>query len=252
MENLANTSKYSALVHQGINMVIAGAPNAGKSSLLNALLGEERAIVSPYAGTTRDFIAERLSLGGYIFNVIDTAGIRDDASEIERAGIDKAMERISNADIKLLTIDSSQPPESLLSTAEFSPSDTIVAINKCDLQESKPEVFEKIFNQFKCARISCATSAGLEDLKKTIISFIDEQKISAASDDILVSARHAQALYDAVQALKSASNLIAAQAPAELPSSDLRQALDSLGEIVGKTDNEEILDRIFSKFCIGK
>ena len=253
IKKLADTSKYTALVHQGINLVIAGAPNAGKSSLLNSLLGEERAIVSSQAGTTRDFISERICMGGYMFNLTDTAGIRDFAEEIEKAGIDKAKERLNLADLKILTIDSSIPEsinESLLE--KFSNQDTIIAINKCDLPNSSPESVEKYFEEFKSVRISCLKNDGIEELKTAIVKFVENKDIRAASDDILVSARHAQSLEEARQALLSAIEQTKNNAPAELAASDLHQALESLGEIVGKTDNEAILGRIFSKFCIGK
>lgn len=251
---LIETSKYSQLVHQGINAVIAGAPNAGKSSLLNALVGEERAIVSSTAGTTRDFITEKILVGKYALNIIDTAGLRSPDGEIEAKGIEMAVEKLKRCDIRLLVLDSTADIPSLPENAAktFSASDTIAVINKCDMPNSKTEVFKKRFCEFSPVEVSCESLEGVENLRKTIVDLIEKHHIRASADDILVGARHAAALERALQAIKSAKEKIKNNVASELAASDLRESLDALGEIVGKTDNEQILDRIFSKFCIGK
>ena len=251
---LIETSKYSQLVHQGINAVIAGAPNAGKSSLLNALVGEERAIVSSTAGTTRDFITEKILVGKYALNIIDTAGLRSPDGEIEAKGIEMAVEKLKRCDIRLLVLDSTADIPSLPENAAktFSASDTIAVINKCDLPNSKAEVFKKRFCEFSPVEVSCESLEGVENLRKTIVDLIEKHHIRASADDILVGARHAAALERALEAIKSAKEKIINNVASELAASDLRESLDALGEIVGKTDNEQILDRIFSKFCIGK
>ena len=254
ISNLAESAKYTHIVREGLDIVIAGAPNAGKSSLLNSLLGSERAIVSPAAGTTRDFISESIILDGYMANIIDTAGLRHAADEIEAAGMAKSAEKISTCDACILTLDSAAPLPELpdLGSDYPGPDKTLVAINKCDLTDSNPEIFEKHFAGYACERISCTTGYGIKSLKKALLGLIRKNRIIPASDDICISTRHAAALERARDSVKCAAQKISDSAPAELTASDLRDALDALGEIVGKTDNEEILDRIFSKFCIGK
>ncbi|MBQ2722113.1 MAG: tRNA uridine-5-carboxymethylaminomethyl(34) synthesis GTPase MnmE [Opitutales bacterium] len=251
---LIETSKYTHLVHNGINAVIAGAPNAGKSSLLNRLVGDERAIVSSSAGTTRDFISEKIILGKYSLNIVDTAGLRTPDGEIEARGIGMAIDKLKLSDIRLLVFDSADEPPELPEEviATLSPDNTIAIINKCDLPDAKIALFKEKFKDFNPVEISCEKSQGIENLRNAIINLIETKHITASADDILVSARHASALERAKDALKSASMKIEANEASELPASDLREALNALGEIVGKTDHEQILDRIFSKFCIGK
>jgi len=254
IQKLIDTSKYTPLIHQGLNIVIAGAPNAGKSSLMNELLGQNRAIVSPHAGTTRDFINEKIIISGYTINLTDTAGLHEAAGEIEALGIGKAVEKISAADICLLTLDTTADIVDIPHEASINMNakNTIAVLNKCDCPKSDCEKFEAAYKDFGSVRISCATSAGIDNLREAIANLIKKYHITAAADDILVSARHAQALKRAKDAISNASKKIADNMPSELAASDLREALDAFGEIVGKTDNEEILDRIFSKFCIGK
>lgn len=254
VEKLLATAKYAPLVHDGINAVIAGAPNAGKSSLLNALVGDERAIVSATAGTTRDFISEKLIVGRYAVNLVDTAGLRETDCEIEAKGVAMAVDRLKRCDIGLLVLDAAAGIPELPHGTEsvFAPQNTVVVINKCDLPESKPELFEKSFAGFKTVRISCRQNEGLESLRNAVVGLIEEHCITASADDVLVGARHAAALERTLDSIKSARAKIENNEPSELVASDLRESLDALGEIVGKTDNEQILDRIFSKFCIGK
>lgn len=252
--HLIETSKYTHLVHNGINAVIAGAPNAGKSSLLNQLVGNERAIVSSTAGTTRDFISEKIILGNYSLNIVDTAGLRTPDGEIEARGIDMAIDKLKLCDIRLLVLDASDEipelPDDVLAT--LSADNTIAIINKCDLPNAKVDLFKAKFKEYNPIEISCEKSEGISELRNAIINLIETKHITASADDILVSARHAEALERAKEALKLASIKIESNEPSELVASDLREALNALGEIVGKTDHEQILDRIFSKFCIGK
>ncbi len=251
---LIETSKYTHLVHQGINAVIAGAPNAGKSSLLNRLVGGERAIVSSAAGTTRDFISEKIIVGKHSLNIVDTAGIRNPDGEIEARGIGIAIDKFKECDIRLLVLDASdnlpELPQDVLDS--LSPDNTIAIINKCDLPEANIELFREKFGKFNPVEISCEKSEGIGNLRNCIVNLIETKHITASADDILVGARHAVALERARDALSEASEKIHQNVPSELIASDLREALNQLGEIVGKTDHEEILDRIFSKFCIGK
>jgi len=252
--SLIETSKYAKMVHGGINAVIAGAPNAGKSSLLNRLVGEERAIVSPTAGTTRDFIREKIPLGKYCANIVDTAGIRKPESDIEARGIQMAVEKLADSDIRLVVLDASEPPpqfpNEVLQT--FSPENTIAVVNKCDLPEARTEEFLKLYSKYNPVAVSCEKNEGIGNLREKMVSLAEANNITASADDILVSARHAAALERARAALGEAAKKIANSEASELAASDLRESLEALGEIVGKTDCEQILDRIFSKFCIGK
>ena len=249
MRRLAETAKIAPLVNEGIDVVIAGAPNAGKSSLLNALLGDERAIVSDIAGTTRDFIRERTNIGDYAVNLTDTAGLREGGDALESEGIRRARKKIADADVCLLVIDAANPAEKEDTT--LSPKNCIVVLNKCD-SAADTSALEKKFEGFCIAKISCLKNDGIDALKNKIIELVKKYRIRAAADDILVSARHADALVRAADFLAEALGNSQSSAPAEITASGLREALSCLGEIVGKTDNEEILDRIFSKFCIGK
>lgn len=252
--NLAESVRYDHIVREGINIVIAGAPNAGKSSLLNSLLGNERAIVSPTAGTTRDFISESIILGGFRANMIDTAGLGHSFDDIEAAGMAKSVEKISSCDACIFTVDSSESPSKLpdLGPNRPGPNKTIVAVNKCDLPSSRPEIFEGYFKDFVCVKISCVTGSGIKSLKNALLQLIRKNRIVPDSNGIFVSARHAAALAHAGNSARCAARKILDSSSYELAASDLRDASDALGEIVGKSDNEEILDRIFSKFCIGK
>ncbi len=252
MASLIETAKFSPLIHQGIDIVIAGSPNAGKSSLLNLLLGDERAIVSDIAGTTRDFISEKTSIDGFAVNLTDTAGLRGSSDKLEAIGIDRARAKISGCDICLFVIDATNPNIEEFNAQQLTPENTIVVINKCDIHSLIPQDISEKFSKYTCVKISCATQSGTEILKSSISKLINTFHITASADDILVSARHAQSLQSALEFCKSAVKNAKADVAAELTASDIREALNALGDIVGKTDNEAVLDRIFSKFCIGK
>lgn len=254
IQALIDSSKYTPLIHQGLNIVIAGAPNAGKSSLMNELLGHSRAIVSPKAGTTRDFIDEKIIIDGCSANLTDTAGLRNSDDAIESAGISKALEKISACDVCLLTIDVSDPKLSLPQETQdlLSAKNTVVVLNKCDAEGADPDKYKKIYKEFACVETSCRTHQGISSLRAAISQLIKSNSILPAADDILVSSRHAQALSKAKSCLMSAAEKTIKDIPSELVASDVREALNALGEITGKADNEQILDRVFSKFCIGK
>jgi len=247
---LITNSKYTNVIHQGINVAIVGEPNAGKSSLLNLLLDSNRAIVSEIAGTTRDFISEKIILGQYNLNLTDTAGIRSSENEIEVLGIKKSFEIIDNADLILIVIDSSCKSSILEELKNLDKSKCLVAFNKSDLIADEKTL--SAFSDLESVRISCKNKKDAQLIKDKILNFISAKKIIPQTDDILVSARHCRSLVDARDAAIRAMGLVEENAPAELLASELHSALDSLGEIVGSIDNERILDKIFSSFCIGK
>ncbi|MBO6102637.1 MAG: GTP-binding protein, partial [Opitutales bacterium] len=250
-ERLASTSRYGAVLRDGFNVSIIGEPNAGKSSLLNGLLGRRRAIVSDVAGTTRDFIAERIELDGWIVNLTDTAGIRNSSDDIEREGISSALSLAKDADLKLLVVDVSRPNPEIFDLAKdcLDSKNTILVLNKIDLPRCKGLPLPR---GFKTVEISCLKETGLEDLKRVVSEFIRENSINSSFDDILVSARHMELVDSAIRAAREAAEKISRAQPMELIASDIRAALDSVGEIVGRLDREEVLDKIFSTFCVGK
>jgi len=252
LEKLGTTRRYHALLQEGARAVIFGAPNAGKSSLLNALLGEERALVSPEAGTTRDYIAERWHAGPYCIQLMDTAGVREGAGALEGAGIARALEKLEGADICLWVVDTSLPfaPPPPRARAALEPAKTLVVFNKCDL----PKVLNSnILSDFKNrVEISLKTGNGLEALQTAVVKLLESGLVIPAEDQVIVSARHAAALDEACECLQQALVQWQRKAPAEFVASDLRAALDALGEIVGRPDHEALLDKLFATFCIGK
>lgn len=248
---LVSTSRYGAVLRDGLNVSIIGEPNAGKSSLMNCVLGRNRAIVSSAAGTTRDFIVERLSIGGYCVNLADTAGLRTSGDEIESEGIRRALEVAKDSDLKLLVLDVSENFGGVFEMAKdfINPGDTIVVLNKIDKPRARNADF---FKDFVSVEVSCLEESGIENLKGKILEFIAKNSITSSFDDILVSARHSSLVSESLENAKSAVEKIGSSAPSELAASDIRAALDCLGEIVGRGDREEVLSKIFSTFCIGK
>lgn len=253
VEKLLATARYGTLLREGVSAVIAGPPNAGKSSLLNALLGRPRAIVSAEPGTTRDFLEERFLAGPYSIQITDTAGLRPEPLDpIEREGVARSLEKISTADFLLLVLDSSMEPPKLPKTVleSLRPASTLVIENKTDLSSSRPLI--SYLSECKHIRVSIKTGEGMDSLYSTLVELLEKSVTVPNEDLVLTSARHVEALNRTKQALIAAQEKLAAKLPAELLASDLRQALEALGEIIGRVDNEAMLDRLFASFCIGK
>lgn len=252
-ERLLATSHYGALLRDGIKTVIVGEPNVGKSSLLNRLIGRDRALVSPEPGTTRDFIEERIIVGPHCLRLIDTAGLNPSPAPLEKLGMEKTMERLSEADLILLVFDAScaeaKLPEGLQQLVD--PVKSLILFNKSDLGYSLPTLSGS-FPGLESITISAKTGAGMDDLIAAIVARADKFDRDVGSEGIAVSARHAHALAEAKSNLASArSKLLEAEA-IELIASDLRAVLAAYGEITGKVDNERMLDHLFATFCIGK
>jgi tRNA modification GTPase len=232
---LLATAAQGRVLREGVRTVISGAPNVGKSSLLNRLLGYERAIVHERAGTTRDVLEEVINLRGLPIRLIDTAGLRDAADEIERAGIARARRELARADLVLHVEDASTAPSCLAKQA------ALLVLNKCDLAE------HPAWQGVEAVRISCATGQGLEELAAAI-----ERRVlgGAAHPDwtIAINARHQACLERARTFLEAARRAFADDLSAEFIAEEVRAALDAIGEIVGQTDTEDL----FSRFCIGK
>ena len=252
-QELTNTNKYKSILQNGIKTVIIGSPNAGKSSLLNALTGEERAIVSPEPGTTRDFISEQIMVGPYGLRIIDTAGIHEGHSNIEKLGIQKTIEKIKEADFHILVTDISAPHPTLSSDIinSLKHETTLILENKIDLPPFNNNN-TSFLPQFKRSKISLKTGQGLDSLRSTLIECFNSEIAPSTSDGLIVSSRHAAALELAKDALIKSNDAIQAAMPTEIIACELRAALNALQEIVGQIDNEEVLDKLFKTFCLGK
>ncbi len=252
MDHLMATRQYASLLHDGIKCVILGEPNVGKSSLLNALTGEERVIVSAEPGTTRDYVEERIHVGPYLLRVIDTAGLHEAASALEEQGIHRSLEQIRSADLLLVVLDSTRPspalPETVLQLLRRQ--NSIIIENKTDLSVSTS--LAGFAPDCPHVRISASLHQGLEELRGTIRRTLEEGLVIPDENAVIVSARHAGALQDASECLRQARLKLADAEPAELVASDLRGAIEAMGRITGKIDPERVLDRLFSQFCIGK
>jgi tRNA modification GTPase len=248
---LLATSHYGTMLRDGIRTVILGEPNAGKSSLLNRLVGRDRALVSAEPGTTRDYLEERILAGQHALRLIDTAGLNLAPSSLEKRGIDKTLEQAAEADLFLWVLDGTRPLPALpdVLVRRLTPANTIVVFNKADLPQA-PRA--KLAQDFRTVEISALSGQGLESLYASIAPLADAFQNNVGDELIAINARHAQALTGANEALSAARAKLAANTAGELVASDLRGALAAFGEISGKIDNEKILDRLFASFCIGK
>ena len=251
-DRLLATSHYGQMLRDGIKTVIVGAPNVGKSSLLNRLVGSERALVSPEPGTTRDFIEERILVGPHCLRVIDTAGLNPSPAPLEKLGMVKTLERAAEADLFLLVFAADQlapvlPPE-LKGLAQAS--NSIIIINKSDLGNATSP--ENHFPGFLTLPVSALTGTGLDALTDAITRFADSFQKDTGNDLIAINARHAHALGQAREGLAAALAKLTDGTAVELLASDFRGVLAAYGEISGKVDNERMLDALFATFCIGK
>ena len=248
LADLLATADEGRLLREGITLALCGAPNAGKSSLLNRLLGAKRAIVNEAPGTTRDTIEEKASLGGYPFRVIDTAGLRETADPVEQEGVRRAKHAAEQADLRIHLVDAS-----LFSDAAVIPAplfdQEILVYNKMDLLTDGNVPSQGI-------AISCCTGEGIDTLIQTIIATVKKPSQGGhgevAQDGAAINIRHQQCLRRAASSLETAMNLLADGEPPELVAVELRSALGAVGEVVGEAGTEEILGKIFSSFCIGK
>ena len=257
INDLLGTAEHGRILREGVRVVIYGATNAGKSSLLNRLLGYERAIVSPIPGTTRDTIEEVINLRGIPVRLLDTAGVRDSADELERAGIARTEKSLELADLILHVVDASAPrPEVLRSTfavqrSTFAPegnaADTreLLLLNKADLPEH-PD-----WRDSTALRISCTADEGLTGLDDAMLGRIGEQHVRA-ENSVAINARHRDCLRRALEACDRAAATFAANHSPEYAALDLRAALDAVTEVIGSAGDDAVLDSVFAQFCIGK
>jgi len=239
------------ILRDGATVVIAGRPNVGKSTLLNALLGKERAIVTPIAGTTRDTIEEQTTINGYLVRIVDTAGIRDSSCLIEQDGIRRAMTMLTQSDLTLYVIDGSLPynQEDELTLKKLQKNKTIVVVNKTDIKIN--DTVRALAPDWSVLYISAVRIEGFEDLKKGIIQHLGIHE--EAPHRATISERHRYLLVSAHKDLvESLMILSETNADPSLAASRLRMALETLGTVTGRIYHEEMLNNIFSRFCIGK
>ena len=250
VDSLLSGYTYGRILRDGFATAIVGKPNVGKSSLLNALLKQNRAIVNEVPGTTRDVLEEYLNIAGVPLKILDTAGIRHSHDIVEQEGVRRSIAAIGSADIVLLVLDGSQPltTEDQRVMDEVRGKHVIAVINKSDLPSKQKQLKEP---QVKVS-VSCRTGEGLDNLKRAISDQVKQGTISSREHVWAVNQRHKTALEQTKASLQKALESITSGLSPEFIALDLRGALDSLGLIIGATYTEDILERIFNDFCIGK
>ena len=246
-----NTGKK---IKEGIKTVIVGKPNVGKSTLLNALLHEERAIVTHVAGTTRDVIEEIINIKGVPLVLVDTAGIRKTDDIVENIGVEKSKQFIGKADLVLLVLDASKELENedieVINQIKENKKKVIVLLNKIDLNR---KIDLEGYNLGNIVEISAKDNIGIEDMQEKIYSYIVEEDVENSSEKLIITnIRHKTALEKTKDAIKNIFETIDMGLPMDLISVDLKEALDSLSEITGEISSEDILDHVFGNFCVGK
>lgn len=254
LESLLNTVREGKLMKEGIKTVIVGKPNAGKSSLLNLLVGEERAIVTDIAGTTRDILEETIVLHGISLRMIDTAGIRDTDDVVEKIGVKKAVENAKDADLILYVVDSSVPlDENDREIIELlKDKKSIVILNKMDLKQQVTEGELKEKTSHPVVAVSAKEEEGIEFLEAQIKDMFFEGNLSFNDEIYITNMRHKAALEEAKRSLEMVENSIEMQMPEDFFSIDLMNAYEVLGSIIGESVGEDLVNEIFSKFCTGK
>lgn len=256
IENLLATSENGRIIAEGIKTVIVGKPNAGKSSLLNLLVGEEKAIVTDIAGTTRDVLEEDIKINGISLHIIDTAGIRSTEDIIEKIGVERAVSYLQDADLVIYVVDSSVP----LDKNDFDimkmikDKKSIVLFNKTDLNSeiSLDELKKFLNNNVIIIKTSTKENTGIEDLEKAVQKLFFSGKIDLDSEIMITNLRHKESLEEALDGLKLVKESLKADMPEDFYSIDLMNSYLSFGKIIGEEISDDLMNEIFSKFCIGK
>lgn len=255
MEELLANADRGKIIREGLETVIVGKPNVGKSSLLNWLLEEERAIVTDIPGTTRDTVEEYLNIDGIPMKIVDTAGIRETGDIVEKMGVEKSKAYAEKADLILMMLDSSSPLEEedreILSFIRGKK--TLVLLNKADLaQKLSLDELEKYISKDQLISVSIKENRGFEALILGLKELFFSGEVVKAEDALLGNTRHKNALFQAKEAMEHCMMTIRTRMPEDFISMDLQDAIRALGEITGDVADEEIIDRIFTKFCLGK
>ncbi len=254
IEHLLDTADNGKILKEGIDTVIVGKPNAGKSSLMNVLLKKERAIVTDIAGTTRDVLEEQMNLNGITLNIIDTAGIRDTEDIVEKIGVDKAKDYLVNADLIIYVVDSSTPlDENDEKIMEMIKDRTaLVLLNKSDLDTVTTEEMIASHLDQKIIKVSMKENQGVDELENAIKELFFHGKVELNDEVYITNARHKAALSNAKDSLNMVLDSIAMEMPEDFYSIDLMNSYEELGNILGESLGEDLVNEIFSKFCTGK
>ncbi len=255
LDELIINEKKGEIIKNGVKIAIIGKPNVGKSSLLNLLSRKDKAIVTPIPGTTRDAVEEILYVEGIPLILIDTAGIRKTRSAIEKIGVDKSLKHIDEAELILLVLDGNRKLEQmdLQIINKIKEKNIICCINKIDLEQKlEVEKVKKYFNGKYITKISALKGKGIKELENKIKSAILNGGDIVLEEKIIINSRHKKILQEVKKSLDRAEEALKDKMSEEFPSYDLKTAFELLGEIIGETAREDILDKIFSQFCIGK
>lgn len=255
IERLLANAHTGKILREGLRTAIVGRPNVGKSSLLNALLKEERAIVSQYAGTTRDVIEEQLLLGGVPLVLADTAGIRSTDDFVEKIGVEKSRQLLNDSELVICVIDGSEgltaEDEEILIAAEGKP--CVIIVNKSDLKQAVDiKALQERFGQDKVMTLSAKTLSGMEDFTAWLKNYVYGSEGTLGDGAYIQNARQERLLREALKSLEDAAGAAENMLPYDCIVIDVRTAIDLLGEITGDTVQDEIINEIFSRFCIGK
>lgn len=255
IKKLYETSESGKIFREGLKTVIVGKPNVGKSSLLNSILGENRAIVTDIPGTTRDVIEEFVNIKGIPLKIVDTAGIRETDDVVEKIGVEKSMASFDTADLIIMVVDSSSElsEEDREILEKVQGKETILLLNKTDLpQVIDEEEVKKYVNEENIIKISALHNEGIEDVHDRIEAMVYKGDIKSSSNIIITNSRHKDALYRAMKSAEDAMRAIEDRMPLDFVEVDLKNIWDYLGYINGDTVSEDLLDNIFHNFCIGK
>jgi tRNA modification GTPase len=257
LKELVDSYSRGRILHQGIRLVILGRSNVGKSSLLNALLQKERAIVTEVAGTTRDTIEESVDIGGYLFVLIDTAGIRTSSDPVEKEGIRRTIHTLQSSDIALIVIDGSaaltKDDREIVDLVNKDGKKGMVVINKIDLKRRITiEKLPKPKNTLGVLEVSALTGTGITKLAQHLKRLAKKHQNPDEEETVLTSVRHRECLIRALGALQNARASFQSGMSQEFIALELREAMNAIGEMTGQIVVEDILNTIFSRFCIGK
>ena len=255
IKKLYDTAESGKILRDGLKTVIVGKPNVGKSSLLNSILGENRAIVTDIAGTTRDVIEEFVNIKGIPLKIVDTAGIRETEDVVEKIGVEKSRESFSTADLVIMVLDASRKlsEEDMEILESLKNKKTIVLLNKMDLEpQIELEKIEEFVNSEDIIKISALKHQGIEELQDKIEAMVYHGSVKNSSNLMITNSRHKDALFKAYESINDAISAIEQRMPYDFIEVDFKNIWDYLGYINGDTVQEDLLDTIFSNFCIGK